>query len=101
MSALYENVSALFIFQRSMKKLALHENVNALLKCRHSLKKSASYESVGAILKCRHSMKKSAPYTTRHEKYTTTVQVDHLTVWPGKIHSDCSPLLLLVVLVQS
>ncbi len=42
-------------------------------------------------------MKKLAPY--KHEKYTSTTQADHLTVWPGKIHSDSSSLLCLVVLV--
>jgi hypothetical protein len=41
------------------------------------------------------------PYTTRHIKIYNSVQVDHVTVWPGKLHSDCSPLLSLVALLYS
>jgi hypothetical protein len=42
---------------------------------------------------------KAAPYTMRHKKYTTTMGCGLLTVWPGKLHSGRSALLLLVVLL--
>ena len=71
---------------------ALYWNVIFLRKSRRFMKILTLYANVGALLKCRHSMK--------NETWKTT-QVDHLTVLPGKLHSDCSSLLFLLALAQS
>ncbi len=112
MLVLYWNVSPF------MKMLAHIQNVFALWKCRRFIKILAFYEKVSGLWKCGCSMKTSVLYeyvslyqnvgalwkswrSTQHEKYTSTTQADHLTVWLRKIHSDCSSLLCLVVLVLS
>ncbi len=105
-----------------MKHLAPYEKVSALCKGQRCMKKSAPYEKVSALRKSQRPMKKSAPMkmsefygnvgsqwnvdalwkswqSIQHDIKNISVECGLLTVRPGKLYSDWSPPLLLVVLL--